>query len=229
MKKVTAILLAVALLSTVLSGCGIVESIISKVHDEVEDALEKELTLPTDALSFDVGLNQYTATVPAGMAFQLSITGVYMEAHWSSSNESVALVNSQGTVSGVSAGIANIVCTVDGKELSCTVTVTDSVQTTAPTAPAAPVSDFIFPHSSTAYLTESEIAAKLATCTGYSPGKDYAQDAINEIYARNGYIFKTAEVLQYYQAKSWYTPDANFTDAQFNVYEKHNIALLEKF
>ena len=78
-------------------------------------------------------------------------------------------------------------------------------------------------------VTESEIAAKLATCTGYSPGKDYAQDAINEIYARNGYIFKTAEVLQYYQAKSWYTPDANFTDAQFNVYEKHNIALLEKF
>ena len=188
---------------------------------EAQDAPTEEI--PTTPGSGKVGLTEHTATVSAGMSFQLGITGVYMNANWRSSNESVALVSSNGTVTGVSAGVADIICSIDGQEVICTVTVTESSQ------PATPTSDFIFPHSSTAYLTESEIAAKLATCTGYSPGKDYAQDAINEIYARNGYVFKTAEVLEYYQSKSWYTPNPNFSDTNLNAYEKYNIDLLKKF
>ena len=41
---------------------------------------------------------------------------------------------------------------------------------------------FIFPHSSQRKLTVDEV-------TGL--GGDVAQDAINEIYARHGYVFKT--------------------------------------
>lgn len=43
---------------------------------------------------------------------------------------------------------------------------------------------FIFPHSSQRKLTVDEV-------TGL--GGDVAQDAINEIYARHGYVFKTKQ------------------------------------
>lgn len=225
MKKTIAILLICTLLATTLCGCGKLLEIGKSAEDllqQAQDMLPQEVTLPTSS-SAEVGLNLYTASVQPGQSVQLELTGTGSAAQWHSSNEGVALVNSQGTVTGVSAGVANIICTVDGQELSCTVTVSADAQ------PAAPASDDIFPHSSSAYLTESEIAATLAACSGYSPGKGYAQDAINEIYARNGYIFKTAEVLEYYQSKSWYVPNNSFSEADFNEYEKHNLALLKKF
>lgn len=225
MKKTMATLLICTLLATTLCGCGDLLELGKSAEDllqQAQDMLPQEATLPTFS-SAEVGLNLYTASVQPGGSVQLELTGSDSAAQWRSSNEGIALVNSQGTVTGVSAGVANIICTVDGRELSCTVTVTADAQ------PAASASDFIFPHSSSAYLTESEIAATLAACSGYSPGKGYAQDAINEIYARNGYIFKTAEVRDYYQAKSWYIPNSSFSDADFNEYEKHNLALLRKY
>lgn len=226
MKKTIAIFLICALLATTLCGCGKLLDVVQDAEDLLQKA--QDVTLPTFS-SGEIGLNLYTANVQPGQSVQLEVTGTGSAAQWRSSNESVALVNSQGTVTGVSAGVANIICTVDGQELSCTVTVSADAQPTAPAAAPAPAADGIFPHSSSAYLTESEIAATLAACTGYSPGKGYAQDAINEIYARNGYIFKTAEVLQYYQSKSWYVPNSSFSEADFNEYEKHNLALLKKF
>ena len=90
-------------------------------------------------------------------------------------------------------------------------------------------SDFIFPDSSVRKLTESEISAKLSSMSGYSPGGTYAQDAINEIYARNGYVFKTAEVRSYYEAKSWYVPDSSFSYSDFNEIELYNISLLNNY
>ena len=108
-------------------------------------------------------LDQYTATVKAGSTMQLKASSdEVLTFQWRSSDESVALVNSRGNVTGVKAGVANITCYADGAlEASCTVTVTGSQPAT--TYPSAPTvwptsSDFIFPHSSTAYLTEEEIA-----------------------------------------------------------------------
>ena len=64
-----------------------------------------------------------------------------------------------------------------------------------------------------------------------SPVADsFAQDAINEIYARNGYIFKrNLAAKSYYESKPWYYGDPDFTTADFNQYEKRNIGLLEKY
>ena len=60
---------------------------------------------------------------------------------------------------------------------------------------------------------------------------DDIQNAINEIFARHGRAFQTAEIASYFQAKSWYHPDASKTDdqitAEFNEYEKANEKLLE--
>lgn len=202
------------------------------------DNVETETVEATEATeakpACQILLDQYTATVKAGKTLQLKASSdEVLTFQWRSSDESVALVNSRGIVTGVKAGVANITCYADGAlEASCTVTVTGSQSTTTyPTSPSVwpTSSDFIFPHSSTAYLTEEEISQKLSTMTGPSPGKSYAQDAINEIYARNGYVFQIAETRAYYESKTWYYPDSSFTTSRLNKYEQYNIALLEKF
>lgn len=53
--------------------------------------------------------------------------------------------------------------------------------------------------------------------------------AKNELYARHGWIFKSADLQDYFNSKSWYhgtvMPD-DFSDSVFNVYEKNNVDLL---
>lgn len=83
-------------------------------------------------------------------------------------------------------------------------------------------SEYILPDVNVRYLSADEIA-------GLS--LDDIQNAINEIFARHGRAFQTAEIASYFQAKSWYHPDASKTDdqitAEFNEYEKANEKLLE--
>lgn len=69
------------------------------------------------------------------------------------------------------------------------------------TTAGMPDSDFIFPHSSTRLLTQTEMNQKLTS-------KETSQRAINEIYARHGYLFheeKNPENYAYFNSKSWYT------------------------
>lgn len=80
---------------------------------------------------------------------------------------------------------------------------------------------FIFPNSSTAYISKSDVE-KLSA--------NELNIAINEIYARNGRIFKNASLAEYFNSQSWYTPeytpeefDAN---VKFNEYEQANLNLL---
>ena len=75
----------------------------------------------------------------------------------------------------------------------------------------------IFPYSSESLIDKSIIRGL----------KDWEiKDAINEIYARNGYIFKTPEILAYYRQFDWYyevTPADSFNNSMFNQIEKENI------
>lgn len=80
---------------------------------------------------------------------------------------------------------------------------------------------FIFPNSSTSYISKADVE-KLSA--------DELNIAINEIYARYGRIFKNASLAEYFNSQSWYTPkytpeefDAN---VQFNEYEQTNLRLL---
>ena len=53
--------------------------------------------------------------------------------------------------------------------------------------------------------------------------------AINEIYARHGYIFRSAELAEYYGQYPWYTPTTSsdeFSVDCFNQYEQQNWKLL---
>ena len=90
---------------------------------------------------------------------------------------------------------------------------------------AAPAADAsaegqIFPDSGTRYLTEDDLAGLSST---------EIQTAINEIYARKGYIFNDDEVQSQFESFSWYTPSKTDMDsvmAQFNDFEQANVDLL---
>lgn len=83
--------------------------------------------------------------------------------------------------------------------------------------------DFIFPYSSDEYIEEDVL-------TNYS--SEDIQWAINEIYARHGYIFDVEPYQSYFSGCEWYTPmyrRAQFKSSWLNTYEDHNIKLLSKY
>ena len=100
---------------------------------------------------------------------------------------------------------------------------TEAAETTETSAPAADSSEYLLPEVTSRFLNQSEVE---------SFSLDQLQLAINEIFARHGRCFKTAEIDSYFRSKSWYQPDASKTDeqivAEFNEYEKANEELLEK-
>ena len=78
----------------------------------------------------------------------------------------------------------------------------------------------IFSDSSDRILSESDIA-------GLS--SDQIQTAVNEVYARHGYAFKTPEVREHFEQFSWYRAENTDMDAvagQFNSTETANVRLL---
>ena len=97
------------------------------------------------------------------------------------------------------------------------------VTTVTPTL--APAGDFIFPDSNSRYLSYDEVYAKNQQELSY---------ARNEIFARHGRKFKSADLQSYFGSKSWYTPlyepdeFAAIQDSLFNDYEKENIKQITK-
>ena len=82
-------------------------------------------------------------------------------------------------------------------------------------------SDYIFFDSDVRCLTENEVK-KLD-----SKNIEYA---INEIYARHGYIFKDEELRNYFHEKSWYSGSVeDMNSIQLNSYENENLKLLAKY
>lgn len=201
-----------------------------------------------------ITLDKQTAGMYVGKTIQLTASITPAESAdamltWSSSDETVALVNSEGCVTGVSAGYVNIVCKAsNGVQASCTVTVKEDEDSKKdegsnnggsnttyvyyghynPSYVYNP-SDFVFPDSSSRKLSYSEISAKLSSMGGSSVSGSFAQDAINEIYARNGYVFKNSSIRAYYESKPWYYANPNFTTSDFNEVEKYNIDLLTDY
>lgn len=80
----------------------------------------------------------------------------------------------------------------------------------------------IFPDSSTAEIN-SEDLKKLSD--------EELRYAVNEIYARHGYIFKDDQLRTYYEQYDWYKETVkpeDFSDSVFNEVEKRNIQTLQR-
>lgn len=80
--------------------------------------------------------------------------------------------------------------------------------------------DYLFPKSDRVLLTDADI-------------KDCDREKLklgrNEIFARHGYVFQTAEITEYFESKSWYrgtTPGERFDSNKLSGIELQNIDFL---
>lgn len=214
---------------------------------KVSDKLITEITLSATGTRIEVGKTiQLEATYKPADASHVALS-------WESSDTHIATVNEEGFVTGVSEGVTTITCKSDNDvKASCTVNVGSASQPTmAPTQPptvikptettAAPKNtapaagnqstasgSILFPDSSTRYLTNDEIAAKIYSMSGTPLSSSFGQDAVNEIYARHGYIFHSPSIRSYYEAQSWYHPDSGY-DGSLSAIEQYNIGLLSRY
>lgn len=51
----------------------------------------------------------------------------------------------------------------------------------------------------------------------------------NEIFARHGYIFKTAEMIQYFKTQNWYEGIYSDVNDQLSQIEKNNLELIKRW
>lgn len=80
-----------------------------------------------------------------------------------------------------------------------------------------------FPYSSQQYLSASDLRGMT---------RDEIQLSINDIYARNGYIFKDDGLRAYYQSQSWYhgtNGDMNAVYWSMNDIERANVELMSNY
>jgi hypothetical protein len=78
-------------------------------------------------------------------------------------------------------------------------------------------SEYILPDSDKKVLSEENIT---------DLSKEQLRLARNEIYARHGYVFKSADLQKYFSKKSWYQTDTSYNGSLSEV-EKENVKLLE--
>lgn len=76
-------------------------------------------------------LNKHKATLYTGKTLQLKVTGATKGVKWSSSRPKVAKVDQKGLVTALKAGKATITAKVDGKKLTCAITVKQSLSADA--------------------------------------------------------------------------------------------------
>jgi len=80
--------------------------------------------------------------------------------------------------------------------------------------------EFLYPNSDKRYLTESDL-------NGRTPWELTIMR--NEIYARHGLPFKRKDLQHYFNKKSWYRIDPNYTDSKLNKYERQNSLFIREY
>lgn len=98
--------------------------------------------------------------------------------------------------------------------------------------------DYLCSYSSEREMTADEIEEYMAQdySSYYFPGdRTIVQMLINEIYARNGYIFSDEELLDYFGQKEWYASISDKTSDMNEIYknmsdiEQQNVTLLQEY
>lgn len=105
----------------------------------------------------------------------------------------------------------------------------------------APASDFLFPESSQEYLTQEILNQVMESPDKYAM-RSHSQRAINEIFARYGFIFggktdTSREAISRYSGKDWYEQckkifnqnpysQEELLEVKFNKYERANVYLI---
>lgn len=154
---------------------------------------------------------------------------------WTSSNRSVAVVDERGMVSALAPGSCTVtVASKSYSEISCHVEVIvngdeEEEATVTSTPSASQAEDYIayLPETNassvfpTYYLSESEVAAMDA---------EQIQFIINQIYAKNGYVFRTQSIQNYFSQMPWYVAVSNDTSRlSMSSLDRSNLNLLVRY
>ncbi len=104
---------------------------------------------------------------------------------------------------------------------------TSSGSTSTGTSASSMYDGFVFPDSNTVLLTSNRISSTVTDAAT-------SRRAINEIYARHGYLFTKQENLDYFNTYSWYRNMTKISDMttvakQFNSIEKANVENLQAY
>jgi len=161
---------------------------------------------------------------------------------WVSSNRAVATVNEKGMVDAIGDGQCTITAaSKTNSAISCTVEVTVGEAPAAPAAEQPPAANP--PAAQTAnpaadyeqyigYARESNAASvypAYALSEGEVAGMDSEelQFTINQIYAKNGYIFRTQSIQSYFSQLPWYTPvSSDAAQLSMSRLDRNNLNLL---
>lgn len=73
-------------------------------------------------------------------------------------------------------------------------------------------------------LADSEVS-ELTETQLYGLSKSDLRLARNEIYARHGYVFKSADLQAYFDSQMWYVADESY-DGELTDVERHNVTLI---
>ena len=143
----------------------------------------------------------------------------------------MATVDESGQVTALSEGSCTI--TIASKEyskISCHVEVIvgDGVGQTATSSDVPADSYVVYVEETNAasvyptyYLSESEVAAM---------DPEQLQFVINQIYAKNGYVFRTAEIQNYFSQMPWYVPvSSDASRLQMSSLDRSNLNLLVRY
>ena len=149
---------------------------------------------------------------------------------WASSNREVAVVDESGKVSAVGKGSCTI--TIASKaysDISCHVEVIVGQGEAAQEPRSQSETDYVsyveetnaasvYP---TYYLSETEVAGM---------DGEQIQFIINQIYAKNGYVFRTTEIQNYFSRMPWYVPVSNDASRlQMSSVDRSNLNLLVSY
>lgn len=115
---------------------------------------------------------------------------------------------------------ANKKITFDGKKIT-------SAENPAEKNVTEPQAELVFPDSDKTLLTDAMIAEKVTD-------KQTLRLAINEIYARHGYLFTSGEYADHFNQFDWYKnmpkeADMNKVSAGFSETEKKNVEKLQAY
>ena len=93
----------------------------------------------------------------------------------------------------------------------------------SPEPESEPEPEYLLPESNTRHITGAELDELTweQCCL-----------ARNEIYARHGYIFKTAQIQKYFESKAWYHGTVNadsFDYSTLNAFEADNVDLIQQY
>lgn len=86
--------------------------------------------------------------------------------------------------------------------------------------PASPPSaEYVLPHSADRRLRREEVVA-------LTP--EQRRLARNEIFARHGYQFQSADLREYFGKKGWYKPNPGFSESSLSATEKANAEMVRQ-